>query len=317
MHLSPFIAPYYLESRLGEVWCHIRVKRLDGETQEFQSQRAYATKEEARRATAALAMRMGALSFLRNEVPPSHSVRVEEPILTDINRATASSSTPEDASADESDDSTESDSTTNTYSVADSDGSAEENLERNSKSSPSLLRAIKDCCISWRPAHIKPEWFPFAAEEGPSLPPRGMALRIKVSPHSWRCYSTDATYSTESKALSACAANAHKAGVLGFIKYGNGQRQPSGTNARPLAPDKSLKFFSSGEGVSLRLFLQRTVETITSDGIRLKLDVPDCNLNAVIYQQFNDTWDCACAKGAAMAIQYFFPLNSRYNCMIP
>ena len=53
-----------------------------------------------------------------------------------------------------------------------------------------------------------------------------MALRIELSPHSLRVYSTDAIYATSHEAKSACAAQAIEQGVLEFIKFGNGQTHP-------------------------------------------------------------------------------------------
>jgi len=55
----------------------------------------------------------------------------------------------------------------------------------------------------------------------------GSALRIGLSPHSLRVYSTDTTYITALDAKQACAKIALDQGVLEFIKYGNGQSQPT------------------------------------------------------------------------------------------
>jgi hypothetical protein len=55
---------------------------------------------------------------------------------------------------------------------------------------------------------------------------RGCALRIRLSPHSLRVYSSDTKYEAITDAKAACAKIALDQGVLEFIKHGNGQVEP-------------------------------------------------------------------------------------------
>jgi hypothetical protein len=56
---------------------------------------------------------------------------------------------------------------------------------------------------------------------------RGSALKIELSPHSLRVYSTDPIYDNAIRAKKECAKVALGQGVLDFIKFGNGQTQPA------------------------------------------------------------------------------------------
>ena len=66
----------------------------------------------------------------------------------------------------------------------------------------------------------------------------GVALRIELSRHCFRVYSTDTIYATTHEAKSACAAQAIDQGVLEFIKFGNGQTHPP-TRLLPSSPGPS------------------------------------------------------------------------------
>jgi hypothetical protein len=55
----------------------------------------------------------------------------------------------------------------------------------------------------------------------------GAALRILLSMHAFRVYSSDTTYSSHSDAKAACAKTAVDEGVIDYLKRGNGHSPPS------------------------------------------------------------------------------------------
>jgi hypothetical protein len=56
---------------------------------------------------------------------------------------------------------------------------------------------------------------------------QGCALRIKLSKHLYRIYSSDTSFDQLSEAKKVCAQTALDQGVLDFIKHGNGQSEPA------------------------------------------------------------------------------------------
>jgi hypothetical protein len=54
----------------------------------------------------------------------------------------------------------------------------------------------------------------------------GTSLRLALSLHQARSYSSDAKYESKEEARAACAKIAIEEGVLDYIKYGNGQKSP-------------------------------------------------------------------------------------------
>lgn len=81
----------------------------------------------------------------------------------------------------------------------------------------------------------------------------GAALRISLNAHVFRAYSVDPIFNYQRLAKLACAQSAVREGVLDFIKFGNGQTQPTkgaedelgGSSAilrelTPLPPQKGL-----------------------------------------------------------------------------
>lgn len=51
-------------------------------------------------------------------------------------------------------------------------------------------------------------------------------MRIQLTKHSLRVYSCDSIFNSESDAKAACAQKALNEGVLDYIKFGNGQKEP-------------------------------------------------------------------------------------------
>jgi hypothetical protein len=66
---------------------------------------------------------------------------------------------------------------------------------------------------------------------------KGCALRIQLSPHSIRVYSSDTKYETIAEAKAICAKVALEQDVLDYIKRGNGQ----------VEPEKSSIYMSDGD----------------------------------------------------------------------
>lgn len=52
-------------------------------------------------------------------------------------------------------------------------------------------------------------------------------MRIQLTKHSLRVYSCDSTFNSEYDAQAACAKKALDEGVLDYIKFGNGQKEPT------------------------------------------------------------------------------------------
>ncbi|KAF9560441.1 hypothetical protein CPC08DRAFT_476235 [Agrocybe pediades] len=89
------------------------------------------------------------------------------------------------------------------------------------------LKNIENCCYEWRAGKIKPHWFSFSPGKKKTY---GAAMRISLNSHAFRAYSVDAVYETPKEAKLECAKAALKEGVLDFIKYGNGQTEPTAFN---------------------------------------------------------------------------------------
>jgi hypothetical protein len=104
------------------------------------------------------------------------------------------------------------------------------------------VQEIEDCCVEWRAGRVKPYWVALnepkfgtsACDQFHSWNriqldtnlEQGCALRIELSPHSIRVYSSEVKYDTITEARAACAKVALDQGVLEFIKHGNGQVGP-------------------------------------------------------------------------------------------
>lgn len=102
------------------------------------------------------------------------------------------------------------------------------------------VKEIEDCCIQWRAGRVKPYWIALNEIKFKSStyqfmlynsidnldPGQCCALRIELSPHSLRVYSSEPKYDTVAEGKAACAKVALDQGVLEYIKYGNGQTEP-------------------------------------------------------------------------------------------
>ncbi|KII84788.1 hypothetical protein PLICRDRAFT_179128 [Plicaturopsis crispa FD-325 SS-3] len=87
------------------------------------------------------------------------------------------------------------------------------------------VKEIEACCAEWRAERVKPHWV--ALHEPKVGNNYGCALRITLSPHSSRVYSSTVSFETLVEAKKACAIVAMEQDVLEYIKHGNGQTQPA------------------------------------------------------------------------------------------
>lgn len=71
------------------------------------------------------------------------------------------------------------------------------------------------------------------------FPDYGAAVRIQLTKHSLRVYSCDSIFNSESDAKAACVQRALDEGILDYIKFGNGQKEP----ARPSLEDEEPELF--------------------------------------------------------------------------
>lgn len=121
------------------------------------------------------------------------------------------------------------------------DAHSDESPEAPPEPEDPTVQEIEDCCVEWRAGSVKPYWVALNEPKFGSSAShlhvicyvinlshieQGCALRIELSPHSLRVYSSDTKYDTVKEAKAACAKFAHDQGVIEFIKHGNGQVEP-------------------------------------------------------------------------------------------
>ncbi|EPQ53310.1 hypothetical protein GLOTRDRAFT_140149 [Gloeophyllum trabeum ATCC 11539] len=128
------------------------------------------------------------------------------------------------------------------------DTSSEPNAqEPDTQTEDGPVMRIANCCTEWRAGLVEPTWLPMH-RYGERLRMFGCALQIKLSPECQRGYSVDILYRTLEDATRACATLAIDQGVLDFIKYGNGQLQPTPRTSRSLddvSTDRTRRRFAS------------------------------------------------------------------------
>lgn len=101
--------------------------------------------------------------------------------------------------------------------------------------SPECL--IEKCLVEWRAGKISAEWVFY--NDPRVVGQYGAALRIRLTDHSFRVYSCDSIYKSEVEAKTACAQKAFDEGVIDYIKFGNGQKEPT----QPLIEDLEPELF--------------------------------------------------------------------------
>lgn len=102
----------------------------------------------------------------------------------------------------------------------------------------------------------------------------GAALRIQLTAHALRVYSTDTIYATPAEAKVACATVALNQDVLEYIKYGNGQTQPSPEGP----PPESTNDTPAAESPALSL--QQFYETLPRPFPEIAGDITAAEINA-------------------------------------
>jgi hypothetical protein len=65
----------------------------------------------------------------------------------------------------------------------------------------------------------------------------GAALRIQLTDHSFRIHSCDSFFESEPDAKAACAQKALDEGIIDYIKFGNGQTEPTQPFLEDIEPE--------------------------------------------------------------------------------
>ncbi|KAL0948377.1 hypothetical protein HGRIS_010959 [Hohenbuehelia grisea] len=171
--------------------CIFTIQRPDGTRRLFRSDPSYsmARKNEAKTQAASIAMEMGAVEFI---ITGDHEGSLtSKGILAPLHKLDQLPSIAPDRSTQDD----------------------------------VSIQTIEECCREWRAGIIMPYWVPLS--EGKGADKYGAALRIRLSPHCSRVFSTPIAYDTIGEAKKACANMALAEDVLEFIKYGNGQISPT------------------------------------------------------------------------------------------
>jgi hypothetical protein len=90
----------------------------------------------------------------------------------------------------------------------------------------------------------------------------GAALRISLNAHVFRAYSVDPIFNYQRLAKLACARSAVREGVLDFIKFGNGQTQPTKAAENDLEDPVEILRESTPSPPPKGLSLQEFFETL-------------------------------------------------------
>jgi len=90
----------------------------------------------------------------------------------------------------------------------------------------------------------------------------GAALRISLNAHVFRAYSVDPIFNYQRLAKLACARSAVREGVLDFIKFGNGQTQPTKVAENDLEDPAGILRESTPSPPPKGLSLQEFFETL-------------------------------------------------------
>lgn len=203
---------YSIKSDLAKR-CVLTIVRPNGARKSYTTPGMFSRKNEAKAQTAALSIEMGALAFITAGETDSSNVK-NGLVLAPLNAH---------------------------------DSNAAPEVESPCLQEDSAIIQIEECCKEWRAGRVKPLWVPLADLRSPistycsfshssfrltaSGEGKGYALRITLSPHSLRVYSTDTEFLTSVEAKAACAKIALDQGVLEFIKHGNGQVDPEKKSA--------------------------------------------------------------------------------------
>ncbi|KAJ7596594.1 hypothetical protein C8J56DRAFT_917842 [Mycena floridula] len=115
---------------------------------------------------------------------------------------------------------------------------------------PDEVKIIHDLCIQWRGERVKPQWYPI---RDPRFGNKyGAALKIQLSPHSFRVYSSIPEFETLDEAKISCAKSALNDGIREFIEDPSGQSQSqsqdssqSSSQSKPPGPITLQSFYES------------------------------------------------------------------------
>ncbi|CAK5272957.1 unnamed protein product [Mycena citricolor] len=127
----------------------------------------------------------------------------------------------------------------------------DEVLEHGSTASSDELEAVEtleECWRIWRGDASHLLWFRFDEVSVPGL--CGCALKVELTPHCYRVYSSQLDYADLQSAKTHCARNAIANGALHFIQHGDGQIEP---RSCPMSLPASLQ---SGSRWNLQNFFE-------------------------------------------------------------
>lgn len=121
------------------------------------------------------------------------------------------------------------------------------------------VKIIEDCCAEWRAGKVKPHWVSLGESKvGHGVRNRyGAALRISLTPHAFRAYSTGSLYASRQEAKAVCAKIALEEGVLEYIKHGNGQTErPKTDNGSDSVKEENVTPEPEAGALSLQEFYE-------------------------------------------------------------
>ncbi|KAG8900603.1 hypothetical protein FRC01_010075 [Tulasnella sp. 417] len=186
------------------------IKIPSGPSRKYVTDVAFAKKKEAREAVARLALDMGAVDFLQTGDDKKH-----------LDRARAN----KDGEASDG--------------VVSTLGGKVHHYDVDVVPPSPAIARIEECCQTWRTGKVSPHWLIFAHLQDPRR--FGAMLQIRLTPELnnpsiVRVWSTSAEYTAPDKAKNDVAELAMKQGVLDFIKFGNGQKNPNEGAQVAIAP---------------------------------------------------------------------------------
>ncbi|KAF8237288.1 hypothetical protein L208DRAFT_1457291 [Tricholoma matsutake] len=168
--------------------CILTITRPDGSARSYQTKPTFSRKSDAKVQAAKIAIDMGALEFI--QMGDADALKAKKGfLLSPFHNVDPSQRSGTSLSATEP---------------------PEEDK---------LVTEIENGCIRWRAGEVMPQWFFYSGLKGSG---HGAALRIMLSMHVFRVYSSDAIYSCHFDAKAACAKIAVDEGVLDYLKQGNG-----------------------------------------------------------------------------------------------
>ena len=221
LYRSPLIASFLFFSPplFVEKKCILTITRPNGATRSYTTKPEFSCRAEARVASAAVAVKMGAIDFIK-QAPPRPLRNVDWcslpfglPWMRNIHRGLT-------RPARHSTQYFSISFTVGSSSALFGDVSTEPGTSRGASLPflpllpPPMLSAFHgSSCLRW--TRVK------------TIPDYGCALQVKLLMYLFRVFTVDVVHLTFEAAKAMCAADAISEGILDFIKFGNGQTAPA------------------------------------------------------------------------------------------